>query len=390
MSAETTVIRVGIVGCGEVAQTTHLPTLALLSHLFRVTALCDVSPGFLKHCAKKFGIRNTYSDYSALVKDPEVDLVMILTADEYHACIAVEAADAGKAVFIEKPMALTVEDADAIIEAEKRNNATILVGYMRRYAAAYERMKEEVASIKDIRYATVRDIIGPASQHSPLSDATHKADLSSRLTSQNSVFVAQSGTFSAAFSDFPDAANEDRLTRGRAIAQKALSPEQADSPRDVSTYRLLGSLGSHDLSAMRELLGVPRRCIAATRAQGDGAPFMTALFDYGGFTCTYETGIDEVADFDAHIEVIGDGKRVKISYDTPYVKGLPITIQVKERDSTGAYVERTIRPSYTDAYTLELESLHASLTRGKPVKTTPSDAKEDLDIFAMVMGALVN
>jgi len=244
---------------------------------------------------------------------------MILTADEYHACIAVEAADAGKAVFIEKPMALTVEDADAIIEAEKRNNATILVGYMRRYAAAYERMKEEVASIKDIRYATVRDIIGPASQHSPLSDATHKADLSSRLTSQNSVFVAQSGTFSAAFSDFPDAANEDRLTRGRAIAQKALSPEQADSPRDVSTYRLLGSLGSHDLSAMRELLGVPRRCIAATRAQGDGAPFMTALFDYGGFTCTYETGIDEVADFDAHIEVIGDGKRVKISYDTVHL-----------------------------------------------------------------------
>lgn len=100
------------------------------------------------------------------------------------------------------------------------------------------------------------------------------------------------------------------------MAHMALSRAQASSPRDVSTYRLLGSLGSHDLSAMRELLGMPKRCIAATRAQGDGPPFITALFEYGNFTCTYETGIDDVADFDAHIEVIGRNKRVKIRYDT--------------------------------------------------------------------------
>lgn len=74
--------------------------------------------------------------------------------------MAVEAADNGKAVFIEKPMALTHADAKAIVEAEKRNGVVIFVGYMRRYAAAYERMKEEIASIKNIRYATVRDIIG--------------------------------------------------------------------------------------------------------------------------------------------------------------------------------------------------------------------------------------
>ncbi|BGP45500.1 hypothetical protein JCM10450v2_001319 [Rhodotorula kratochvilovae] len=366
MSAQKS-IRVGIAGCGEVAQTTHLPTFALLNHLYKVTALCDVSPGFLNHCATKFGISKTYTNFSDLAADPEVDLVLILTADEYHASMAVEAADNGKAVFIEKPMALTHDDAQSIIDAEKRNGVTVFIGYMRRYAAAFDRMKEEIASIKNIRYATVRDIIG-----------------------FNHLFVEQSGTFPASFTDFPAQASEDRLARGRAIAEKALSPEQAANPRDVFTYRILGGLGSHDLSAMRELLGVPQRCVAATRAQGEGPPFITALFDYGGFTCTYETGIDDVADFDAHIEVIGDGKRVKISYDTPYVKGLPITIQVKERDSQGAYVERLMRPTYKDAYTLELESLHASLTEGKPVKTTPTDAKEDLRIFDMIMGALVN
>lgn len=100
------------------------------------------------------------------------------------------------------------------------------------------------------------------------------------------------------------------------IAEKALSPEQAANPRDVGTYRLLGGLGSHDLSAMRELLGMPKRCIAATRSKADGPPFLTALFEYDGFTTTYETGIDQVADFDAHIEVIGDGKRLLLKYDT--------------------------------------------------------------------------
>ncbi|BGO97162.1 GFO_IDH_MocA domain-containing protein [Rhodotorula toruloides] len=361
------VLRVGIVGCGEVAQTTHLPTLALLSHLYKVTALCDVSPGLLQHCATKFGIEKTYNDVSQLVKDPEVDVVFVLSADEYHASHAVAAADAGKHVFIEKPMALTREDAQAIIDAQERNKVVIFIGYMRRYAGAFERMKEELKSVNKIRYVTVRDIIG-----------------------HNHFFVNQSGSFPVSFSDFPADASSDRSSRARAIANSALSPSQARSERDVATYRLLGSLGSHDLFAMRDLFGVPKRCIAATRSQGDDMPFISALFDYGEFTAKYETGIDEVADFDAHIEVFGDNKRLKLCYDTPYVKGLPITLEIEETDSSGHYSTRTIRPTYKDAYTLELEQLYEAVVHGKPVKTDPKDAEEELGVFELVMKALVN
>ncbi|BGP29458.1 hypothetical protein JCM10296v2_001197 [Rhodotorula toruloides] len=367
------VLRIGIVGCGEVAQTTHLPTLALLSHLYKVTALCDVSPGLLQHCATKVGIEKTYSDVSHLVKDPEVDVVFVLSADEYHASHAVAAADAGKHVFIEKPMALTREDAQAIIDAQERNNivdgaqVVIFIGYMRRYAGAFERMKEELKNVNKTRYVTVRDIIG-----------------------HNHFYVDQSGSFPVAFSDFSAEASSDRLSRAHKIANSALSPSQASSERDVATYRLLGSLGSHDLSAMRELFGVPKRCIAATRSQGDDTPFISALFDYGDFTAKYETGIDEVADFDAHIEVFGDNKRLKLSYDTPYVKGLPITLEIKETDSSGHYSTRTIRPTYKDAYTLELEQLYEAVAHGKPVKTDPKDAEKELGLFEMVMKALVN
>jgi predicted dehydrogenase len=119
-----------------------------------------------------------------------------------------------------------------------------------------------------------------------------------------------------------------------------------------------------------------------------------------------------MGDFDAFIEVIGDGKRLKLSYDTvrspfltspvdalsspcsfgpqPYVKGLPITLQIKEVDSQGHYQERIVRPTYTDAYTLELQQLYESIKEGKPVKTDPKDAAQDLVIFDQIIGALVN
>ncbi|GAA5875249.1 hypothetical protein JCM8547_006879 [Rhodosporidiobolus lusitaniae] len=354
MSTSQKIIRVGLIGCGEVAQTTHLPTFQLLAHQYKVTALADVSQNSLDHCATKFGIAKTFTNSSDLIKDPE-------------ASIAVDAADAGKHVFIEKPMALTHKDAQSIIDAQERNKVVIFVGYMRRYAGAFQVMKEEVKKLKSISFVSVRDIIG-----------------------MNSFFVDQSGTFPKAFTDFPADANADRQARGKAIAETAIGSRASD-PRDVMTYRLLGGLGSHDLSAMRELIGLPKKCIAASRVQPPGPPlFITAMFEYEGYTAVYETGIDQVGSFDAHIEVIGDGKRLKLQYDTPYVKGLPVTLTIKETDENGYFVERLIRPTYTDAYTLEYESLYKSITEGAPVKTTPKDAAEDLKIFDMLFESMYN
>ena len=65
-------------------------------------------------------------------------------------------------------------------------------------------------------------------------------------------------------------------------------------------------------------------------------------------------------------------------------------VNVQETDSSGHYVERTIRPTYTDAYTLELEELYQVVTQGKECKTGPKDAAEDLKIFDMIMNNLRN
>lgn len=83
--------------------------------------------------------------------------------------------------------------------------------------------------------------------------------------------------------------------RSQAAALASLGEERASNPGEVSTWRLLCSLGSHDLSAMRELLGPPKGVLGA----GRHGTWITALFDYGDFVTTYETGHDSVGSFDA-------------------------------------------------------------------------------------------
>lgn len=157
-----------------------------------------------------------------------------------------------------------------------------------------------------------------------------------------------------------------------------------------SVTNLLRSLGSHDLSAMREILGMPKACIGASLAP----PRMwSALLQYDQFSVIYESGINEIPVFDASIEVFSLNKSVKVSYDTPYVKGLPVTLTIREKvegpsgPQFPGFQERVIRRTYEDAYTLEFEAFYETVVGNKTPKTTVKDARKDLDIFAMIMKA---
>lgn len=161
-----------------------------------------------------------------------------------------------------------------------------------------------------------------------------------------------------------------------------------DSPHNNTRTRILSkqtSLGSHDLSLMREALGSPIGVLGSHLH----LPIWTVLFQYPSFALTYESGFDDVPRFDAHLEIFGKRKTVKVQYDTPYVKGLPIIMTVREavEGDLGAYQERTVRRTYEDPYTLELKQLWEMVVNGKPAKTTAEDARKDLEIFGMMVRA---
>lgn len=112
--------------------------------------------------------------------------------------------------------------------------------------------------------------------------------------------------------------------------------------------------------------------------------FWTVMFRYPGFSVLYESGIDQIPRFDAHIEIYSPLKSVKVQWDTPYIKGLPVTMHVAE-NVDGAYHERTVRKTYEDPYTLEMKNLYGLVAQGIPIKTTAADAKEDLQLFQMII-----
>lgn len=137
---------------------------------------------------------------------------------------------------------------------------------------------------------------------------------------------------------------------------------------------------------MREMIGMPTRVLGASLQ----FPIWSVLFQYEGFPVTYESGINNVPLFDAHIEVYSDEKIVRVNYDTPYVKGLPVTMTIREKiDSTegSGFQERTIRKTYENPFTLEFWEFYKCAVGKKSPKTSALDAREDLELIKMIMQA---
>ncbi len=153
-------IRVGIVGCGEVTQIMHWPSLFQLADRFEVTALCDVSPLVLEELGRLWNINSLATNHRELVTRQDVDAVLIANPNAFHAEVVLDAIAAGKHVLVEKPMCVTHREANQIIAAEKNSNVVVQVGYMRRYAPAFLEACEVVRKMGEIRFARVRDFIG--------------------------------------------------------------------------------------------------------------------------------------------------------------------------------------------------------------------------------------
>ncbi|QDP95359.1 Gfo/Idh/MocA family oxidoreductase [Microlunatus elymi] len=345
-------MKLGVIGLGEVAQVVHLPLLSALTELFEVHSACDVSPELVRTVGDRFAIPNRYASSSDLINAGGIDAVAVLSSDEYHAEAVIQAVKQGLHVLVEKPMCLSPREAEAIIDARDRSGCTVMVGYMRRFAPAFLEAKEMLASLGRVNFARVHDVIG-----------------------RNQLIIDQT-SYVVRPQDLPQSAIEERWAKGRALVLDAIGDVD---PAVAGAYRLLCGLGSHDLSAMRELLG-PARGVHAARQWRDGN-FIAAMLEYDDFVVSYETGVDEQLRFDAHLEVFGEHASFRVQYDTPYVRHLPTTLEVEQ--TSGDAITRTVRrPHLKDPYTHEWEYFHHCVSAGEKPKTSPEDFVTDLQLFA--------
>lgn len=134
-------LKVGIVGTGRIGK---VHTMSIMNHLpqVEIKGVTDIDLERAREWAAQAGIGTVYGDYKALLADPEINAVLVCSSTDTHADIAVAAANAGKHVFCEKPVDLSVEKVEAVIDAAEKAGVKLQIGFNRRFDHNFRKVKE--------------------------------------------------------------------------------------------------------------------------------------------------------------------------------------------------------------------------------------------------------
>ncbi|MBN1557535.1 MAG: bi-domain-containing oxidoreductase [Lentisphaerae bacterium] len=134
-------VRVALIGPGEFATDVHLPNLVRLRDDYVLHAVVARRGDHARAAAQRFGAARAATDVEAVLSDPDTDAVFITTRHDVHASLAIRAARAGKAVFVEKPMAVTREELDRLAAVLRETGVPFMVGFNRRFSPLVERLR---------------------------------------------------------------------------------------------------------------------------------------------------------------------------------------------------------------------------------------------------------
>jgi predicted dehydrogenase len=139
------VLRIGLIGCGEICEHKHLPALHEIEGA-RVTAVGDVNEGRARHVASRYGIEHVFADPQSLIRSGVANVIGVLVLPAAHLEVAAMAIEAGCCVLIEKPVALGMAHADKLVELASKHDVRVLMGFHMRWHRLIRRAREYVHS----------------------------------------------------------------------------------------------------------------------------------------------------------------------------------------------------------------------------------------------------
>jgi predicted dehydrogenase len=144
-------IRVAIVGCGRISDLHQMGYRGRADA--KIVAVCDTNKGRARDKAQEWGVEKVYTDYAQVLNDNDVDVVELLTPHHLHCSMTVQAAEAGKHISVQKPMALTAAEADKMIAAAKKAGVLLRVYETFVYYAPAMRARQmiEAGEIGEVR-----------------------------------------------------------------------------------------------------------------------------------------------------------------------------------------------------------------------------------------------
>lgn len=137
-------LKVGVIGCGSIAQHRHLPEYQWNEQV-ELVAVCDIHEGRVKEIAEKYQVK-AYTEYEELLEDKEIEAVSVCTPNYLHAPISIAALKAGKHVLCEKPMATSKEEAEQMIEAAKASGKKLMIGHNQRFVKSHQKARQLIKS----------------------------------------------------------------------------------------------------------------------------------------------------------------------------------------------------------------------------------------------------
>jgi predicted dehydrogenase len=351
-------VRVGVVGGGLVAQAMHLHYLAAMRDRFELAALAEPSRTVREALGVRYGIAGIHADYRALLAAGGLDAVVICSPAGTHAEIALAALDAGLHVLVEKPMCITLADADAIVAARDRAAKVVQVGYMKRYDPAVERLYEELPSgAEGLRYV-----------HVVVNDP------------EFAPFFAPGEILRA--NDVPADVIE-ATRRGESEQVEAAVGSGAPDVVKAFSESFLGSM-VHDVNVVHgalEKMGepIPGEVVAGDWWAGGVAVTGSVRLSNGG---RWDSAWIQLLDVPEYVEAIAlyfeDSVR-RLTFPSPWLKQSPTRYARTEPDGGTRLVHAADR--YEESFARELVHFHACVTEGLECRTPPEQARIDIDLL---------
>ena len=325
----------------------HLHYLRELRDRFEIAALCDLSRTVVDQLGEQYGVSRRFTDWRSLLEEP-LDAVMVLTSGS-HEPMAVAAAQAGRHVFIEKPIALSAAEGETIVAAKKAG-IVMMVGYMKRYDPAVERMIEELRRMGELRFARTTTQEYPLKWYVGHYPLVRGDDIDKKTLAQLK------------------ADDEARITKAIGINDPML--------RDAYRNSLLDSM-IHDINLVRALLGEPTTLRFASVSASGISLFADFARTSAAMHWIYLK--DGIARYQQEFAFFGPKGKAALLFPSPFLRSEPTELVVEggSEDSPDSW-RKVETVSFEEAFKRELIEFHACITQGREPKTTAADAIRDV------------
>jgi predicted dehydrogenase len=339
-------IQIGYVGCGYMAQKVHIPNFGAIPDC-ELIALAEVRQDLGRRVQARFGIPKLYPDHEAMLSDPDVEAIAVSAAFAVQGRIARDALLAGKHVFMEKPMAVSLEQADAILHAARQSGKRLMVGYMKRYDAGNELVKARIDAFK------ASGELGPityARNHGFCGNWTAGIDVPMLHTDEPK----------------PDAA-----TNGPAW----LPPEY------LSQYLAYLQQYTHNVNLLRWFLDAGDNADVQVVDLDDDGYTGVAVLDVNGTRAVLETGRVSHYRWDEHTQVYFRDGWIKTWAPPLLLKQVPAEVEIYRAGETQTFARPIAQPAWSWSYKREAEHFVRCLQSGEGFRSSGEDTRTDVRLF---------